>query len=214
MAELIPLLGKLLYPQRIWHGSRKEKILYLTFDDGPIPEVTPWVLELLHQFQAKATFFCIGENIEKHPAVFKAILEQGHQVGNHTLEHVNGWKTSSEEYLRQIHSAQKIMDGYVSTSAKALFRPPFGKATSSQAREILKNYEIVMWDVLSKDYEPQITKENCWKRVLHPTKNGSILVFHDSLKAKKNLEYVLPKVLAHYSKLGYRFDALYTNLNT
>ncbi|MGO2357997.1 polysaccharide deacetylase family protein [Mesonia sp.] len=207
MAELIPLLGKLLYPHRIWHGSRKEKVLYLTFDDGPIPEVTPWVLQLLDQFQAKATFFCIGENIQKHPAVLQAILKEEHRVGNHTLQHVNGWKTPSEEYLRQIHDTQQLINKYVSTSAKALFRPPYGKSTSSQAKMILKDYEMVMWDVLSKDYDAQISKEKCWKRLLNHTKNGSILVFHDSIKAKKNLEYVLPKVLAHYSKLGYRFDA-------
>lgn len=208
MAELIPFLGKLFYPHRIWHASRKEKVLYLTFDDGPIPEVTPWVIELLDKFKAKATFFCIGENIQKHPAVFQSILDKEHRVGNHTLQHVNGWKTSSEEYLDQIHSTQEIIKTYVSTSAKALFRPPYGKATSSQAKMILKEYEMVMWDVLSKDYDAQLSKEKCWKRVQNYTKNGSILVFHDSLKAKKNLRYVLPKVLAHYSKLGYRFDAL------
>jgi len=208
MAELISLIGKKLYPQRVWHRSREEKVIYLTFDDGPIPEVTPWVLDLLQQFKAKATFFCIGENIEKHPEVFESVIKNKHRIGNHTLQHVNGWKIRKSIYLQQILSTQKIIDSYVSNPAKALFRPPYGKLTSSQAQEILKDYEIIMWDVLSKDYDQDLSKENCWKRVLKSTKNGSILVFHDSLKAEKNLRDVLPKVLMYYNKLGYKFDTL------
>lgn len=143
MAELIPLIGKMIYPNRVWHRSREEKVIYLTFDDGPIPLVTPWVLKLLDQFQAKATFFCIGENIQKHPEVFKSIIENKHRVGNHTLHHVNGWKTNSKDYLQQIFHTQEIIKNHHSNSAKALFRPPYGKATSQQTKVTLNPGDYV-----------------------------------------------------------------------
>lgn len=179
--------------------------MFLTFDDGPIPEITPWVLETLKKYKAKATFFCIGDNIGKHPELFKQILSEGHAVGNHTFYHSNGWKTSAMEYLKDIKLCQDEMR---SNSAQSnLFRPPYGKCTSSQARSILKDHQhIVMWDIISKDYSEKVSKEHCFSRIQNRVKPGSIIVFHDSLKAETNVKYALEKTLETFS--DYKFKTI------
>lgn len=196
-------LLKRIYPKRIWSISTNEKVLYLTFDDGPIPVVTPWVLETLNQYQAKATFFCIGENVEKNREVFNKVIAEGHRVGNHTYNHINGYKTSTEAYLKNVSAFEKLG---VSTN---LFRPPYGKCKASQAKPLQqKGYNIVMWDVISEDYDKNISEEQCYQTVISQAKKGSIVIFHDSLKAEKNLRYTLPKVLKYFSEKGYVFNAL------
>lgn len=199
----IPFFVKLLYPKRLWHFSRKQKAIYLTFDDGPIPEVTPWVLEQLKNYKAKATFFCIGANIEKHPEIFEQIKTDGHRVGNHTFNHLNATKTSLSEYLANTEKAAAYF------TSPFLFRPPYGKLDNTKATALLKkNYKIVMWDVLSADFDPNCSPEECLKNVLENTENGSIIIFHDSLKAEEKLRYSLPKVLEYYSKKGVAFKAI------
>ncbi len=218
MQVKIPKLVKKLYPRRTWDGPAKDKTLYLTFDDGPIPEVTPWVLEQLKKHQAKATFFCIGDNIRKHPEVFKKVILEGHSVGNHTFNHLNGWKTTTAEYMENTEKAKLIMKQYLPNienpseergSKNELFRPPYGRIKSSQARELLRlEYKIVMWDIISMDYDASVSPEKCLRNVLDNAENGSIIVFHDSLKAEKNLKAVLPLILEHFSSEGYSFEKL------
>ena len=197
-----PKLVQWLFPRRVWAFSRKKPNIYLTFDDGPIPEVTPWVLELLKQYNAKATFFCIGDNIRKHPEIFQAIIAEGHSMGNHTFHHLKGTETTTHIYLedialveREVHTLNLKISNQQPT-VHNLFRPPYGKMTSAQAKEVTqKGYKIVMWDVLSADFDMKISASTCLENVLNNIKPGSIVVFHDSLKAEKNLRYVLPKGL-------------------
>jgi peptidoglycan-N-acetylglucosamine deacetylase len=184
-----------------WKIDTSEKVLYLTFDDGPIPEVTPWVLKQLEVYNAKATFFCVGENIEKHPEIFQNLLIKGHSVGNHTYNHLNGWKTDKATYLKNTVQCAALMECH-------LFRPPYGRLTPAQAKALKLQYRIVLWDVLSGDFDPQITSEQCLQNILQNTENGSIIVMHDSLKAERHLIYVLPKVLAHFAELGFRFERI------
>lgn len=211
----MPRFIQRLYPERVWAFSQKEDTIYLTFDDGPIPEVTPWVLDELKKYNAKATFFCIGENVQKHPEIFRRMLAEGHSVGNHTFNHLNGWHTETSEYVKNVEKAgrQMIEDGRQMTEEGSrmidnskivnhqslivnLFRPPYGKITSQQAKILQqKGFKIVMWDILSYDYDTTISPEKCLQNVLKNIKPGSVVVFHDSLKAEKNLRYVLPKVL-------------------
>jgi peptidoglycan/xylan/chitin deacetylase (PgdA/CDA1 family) len=207
----MPSLVQRLYPERIWAFSRKKNEVYLTFDDGPIPEVTPWVLDELKKHQAKATFFCIGENVQKHPDIFKRILSEGHSVGNHTFNHLNGWKTTTFKYIENIEKAEKEMHNseFKIRNSKLLFRPPYGKITSGQAKTLQKKgFKIVMWDIISYDYDANTSPENCLQNVLKNIKPGSVIVFHDSLKAEKNLRYVLPKVLEVIGKNGLLFIPL------
>ncbi len=201
----------MLYPRRIWDGGREEKAIYLTFDDGPIPEVTPWVLQQLKQYNAKATFFCIGDNVEKHPAIFKKVITEGHSVGNHTFNHLNGWKTASKEYLLNTLRAQQQMLQHAPGLAlkNAFFRPPYGKIKNNQARQLCdEGFQIAMWDVISEDYNQKISSEKCLKNVLNNAVTGSLIVFHDSLKAERNMKFALPRVLEHYSQRGYSFRSL------
>lgn len=185
---------KLLFPKRYWKIKPHHQKIYLTFDDGPIPEVTPWVLSLLKKYNAKATFFCIGENIEKHPDVFKQIIADGHAIGNHTFNHLNGWKTSTNDYLNNIVKTQNIIESHdVKTK---LFRPPYGRCTNKQAQTLLKQgKEIIMWDVLTRDYDQGTSKEKCLEIYQKNLEAGSLIVLHDSLKAYQNLKYLLPRIL-------------------
>lgn len=227
----MPRFIQRLYPERIWAFSRSENSVYLTFDDGPIPEVTPWILDELKKYNAKATFFCIGENVQKHPEIFRRIISEGHSVGNHTFNHLNGWKTETSEYVGNVEKAGRQMmdDGRLKTedgrsvtegleiknplpiaigtkivNQQSLFRPPYGKITSKQAKIIQKKgFKIVMWDIISYDYDATISKEKCLQNVLKNIKPGSVVVFHDSLKAEKNLRYVLPKVLEKIEEQGW-----------
>lgn len=208
----VPKFVQRIYPKRIWALPNKNNKVYLTFDDGPIPEVTPWVLDTLKEYNAKATFFCIGDNIKKHSEIFQRIISEGHSVGNHTFNHVNGWKTSTQSYIDNVSlfetelQAQSIRYSYL-VPRTSFFRPPYGKLTSKQARLLQeKGYKIVMWSVLSYDYDNSISKEQCLKNVLENIKSGNIIVFHDSLKAQKNLRYVLPKVLEYCNKAMYKLS--------
>lgn len=204
---------KKIFSKYIWDISNAENKIYLTFDDGPIPEITEWVLEELQKHNAKATFFCIGHNIEKHPHIFKKIIEAGHSVGNHTFNHLNGWRTSTKEYLENC-ILWPSASGYSSISKlkankRQLFRPPYGKIKSSQSKKLLKlGYKIIMWDVLSADYDSTITPEKCLENVLKNVSSGSIIVFHDSIKAFPNLEYTLPKALEYWVSKGFVFERI------
>jgi peptidoglycan/xylan/chitin deacetylase (PgdA/CDA1 family) len=178
-----------------------ERVIYLTFDDGPVPEITPGVLGILKERDIVATFFCVGENVKKHPDVFAQITGAGHAIGNHTFHHLNGWKTPPAEYFADVMRCEE----YFKTS---LFRPPYGRISPSQYFLLKKKYRIILWSVLSGDYNQRITKEQCLQNVVTCTKPGSIIVFHDSLKAKENLFFTLPRFLDHFLKEGYRFEKL------
>ncbi|MBC7641421.1 MAG: polysaccharide deacetylase family protein, partial [Flavobacterium sp.] len=186
---------KRLLPNYVWDIPNYENKVYLTFDDGPTPEITNWVLSQLKAYNAKGTFFCIGKNIMQNPEIYQNIISNGHSVGNHTFNHLNGWKTNNEIYIKnalQLRNLQPI------THNIQLFRPPYGKIKPSQAGELKKNgYQIIMWDILSADFDFSISPEKCLDNVLKNLKSGSIIVFHDSEKAFKNLEYVLPKTLEY-----------------
>lgn len=203
-----------LFPQYTWQkkdkhkGNNNDKVVYLTFDDGPIPEVTEWVLQLLQQHQIKATFFCIGDNIRKHPQLFQRILAEQHQIGNHTYHHLNGWKSTFEEYVRNVDLCQQEILKH-SKQPALLFRPPYGKIKKKQGDYILKEgFEIVMWSIITKDYEATLSPQNCLKRTIKQLKPGRILVFHDSVKAEKNLKYTLPLLIEYLKKEGYTFSIL------
>ncbi|TWR26502.1 polysaccharide deacetylase family protein [Mucilaginibacter pallidiroseus] len=199
-----PWLLKKLYPQLIWSARRDTNTIFLTFDDGPIPIVTPFVLNTLKKYNAKATFFCIGDNIAKHSQIFESLKADGHAIGNHTYNHLKGWDTDSRVYLDNYLKADQLLNA-------PLFRPPYGRIKREQIK-LLKSarpdIKIIMWDVLSGDFDINLKPENCLKNVLKHTKPGAIIVFHDSQKAFERLAYVLPRALEHWSKLGYNFGLL------
>jgi len=199
-----PWLVKRFYPNLLWNRSRDQRCIYVTFDDGPIPIVTPFVLNILKQYDAKATFFCIGDNVNKHPDIFEQVKNAGHTIGNHTYNHLKGWKTEDKTYLDNFLKADELLH-------TNLFRPPYGKIKKSQInllKEAKPNLEIVMWDILSRDYDQKLTPETCLKNVLKHTGNGSIVLFHDSLKAFGRLEYVLPRAMEEWRRMGYEFASL------
>ncbi|MFN3757021.1 MAG: polysaccharide deacetylase family protein [Flavobacterium sp.] len=197
-----------LFPNYTWRVETKEPIVYLTFDDGPTPFVTPWVVELLEKFDAKATFFCIGSNLVEHPEIAVNTIKEGHLIYNHTLHHENGWKTKNTHYLESVQETDKIINS-IKPLHKKLFRPPYGRIKSSHAKALKSmGYEIVMWDVLSRDYAKDISNEECVRNVLKYTKPGSIIVFHDSKKAFPILEKALPEILITLKNKGYRFESL------
>jgi len=192
---------KKIYPKAVWKINTLEKSIYLTFDDGPVPELTYWVLNELNKYNAKATFFCVGANILKNPDIFKRIKTEGHQVANHTMFHCKGFKHSVKDYVNEVNECKQLIKNN-------LFRPPYGQLKRSQYRALIKNkYKIIFWDVISYDYE-KISEEQCAKNVLSNTKNGSIILFHDNVKAEKNLKYTLPLLLKHFANLQYKFKAI------
>ncbi len=194
---------KKIFFRHIWSIPNKEKAVYLTFDDGPTPEITEWVLAELKKHEAKATFFCIGNNIEKHPSIFSKILQEGHAIGNHTFNHLNGWKTDKTAYVQNALQCAKAIEAFSYRSK--LFRPPYGKIKPSQAKALRdKGYQVIMWDVLSADFDQQISPEQCLENVLRNVASGSIIVFHDSVKAYENLKYVLPKTLSFLAQNKYK----------
>ncbi len=199
-----PWLLKKLYPQLLWNCSRSSRTIYLTFDDGPIPEVTPFVLHTLQQHRARATFFCIGDNVRRHPAVFEQVKAGGHAIGNHTYNHLKGWVTGDDIYADNFKRADNLLQ-------TPLFRPPYGRIKRSQItllQQARPDLKIIMWDVLSGDFDTQLAPEKCLNQTLRQTENGSIIVFHDSLKAFKRLEYVLPRALEIWQGLGFEFGVL------
>jgi peptidoglycan-N-acetylglucosamine deacetylase len=197
-----------LFSGIIWEMPETKKALYLTFDDGPHPLVTPFVLDELDKYNAKATFFCIGKNVAEHPGIFKRILEQGHAVGNHTYDHLDGWKTENAKYLQNILEARNYI-------TSPLFRPPYGRITRNQRKLLMQldePFKVIMWNVLSGDFDVSVTPEKCCKNVLDNAKSGSVIVFHDSGKAYERLRYTLPAVLKYFSEKGYQFEKIVTKL--
>jgi peptidoglycan/xylan/chitin deacetylase (PgdA/CDA1 family) len=199
-----PWLLKKLYPQLTWDADSNSRCIYLTFDDGPIPIVTPFVLNILKQYNAKATFFCIGDNIRKHPDVFDQVKADGHAIGNHTYNHLKGWETDDKTYVENFLQADELI-------GSNLFRPPYGRMKRSQAKQIKSlrpDMQFTMWNVLSGDFDINLKPEKCLQNVIKNTVSGDIVLFHDSLKAFERLEYALPKAMAYWAEQGYSFKAL------
>lgn len=197
-----PKLVQQLLPNLIWSISSKDKCLYLTFDDGPTPEITSWVLKTLNVYNAKATFFCIGQNVEEHIELYRQIISEGHVVGNHTYSHLKGLKTSRKNYIADVNKAAQFINSN-------LFRPPYGRIKPKQAKAISElGFKIVMWNVLSIDWDSSVSLEKCLNNVIDNTKSGDIVVFHDSVKAFDNMKFALPKVLEYFSEKGYAFKCI------
>ncbi len=196
-----PLLITKILNRFVWRVKTEKKVLYLTFDDGPIPHLTEKILELLNSYNAKGTFFCVADNVRKYPEIFETILLNGHAVGNHTFSHLNGRKTTTQEYLNDV----KIAEKYIKSD---LFRPPYGKMKQPQFAALKDKYKIVLWDIISLDYDKNLSPEKCFRNVRHFARPGSIVVFHDNYKAEINMLYSLKKTLEHFSNLGYTFEVL------
>ncbi|MCL7752197.1 polysaccharide deacetylase family protein [Polaribacter sp. Z022] len=199
-----------IFSKYTWRFPSNKKEIFLTFDDGPTPEITEFVLDELKKYNAKATFFCIGKNIKNHPDIFDKIVSEGHSIGNHTQNHLKGWKTNSKNYIENVLECENIILSEVKKSQQfKLFRPPYGKIKKNQAKKLLeKKYKIIMWDVLSADFDTTISKEKCLQNVLKNTTKGSIIVFHDSIKAAEKMQYALPIVLKEFSEKGFIFKAI------
>ena len=191
-----PFLGKL-----VWRKNSSEKVIYLTFDDGPVPEVTPLVLDILDKYRLKATFFCGGENVQKYPELYAKILQRGHKTGNHTFNHLKGISVSSGKYMANVHQASEYIDS-------KLFRPPYGRITCRQKRLLQSRFQIIMWDLLTCDYNRKLSPESILNNIKRFTHNGSIVVFHDSIKAKDNMLTVLPLAIEFWKNEGYTFGIL------
>jgi peptidoglycan/xylan/chitin deacetylase (PgdA/CDA1 family) len=197
-----------LYPNLVWRIPTAKKELFLTFDDGPVPGPTDFVLETLRTYSIKATFFCIGDNVQKHPDVFRKVVEDGHTIGNHTFNHLKGWSTSLEKYLQNVSLCDStIQNSKFKIGDSKLFRPPYGRITRKQIKA-LHDYKIIMWDVLSNDYNTSVQPESCLRNSIRVTRPGSIIVFHDSVKAERNMRYALPRYIEYFSERGYTFNAL------
>jgi peptidoglycan/xylan/chitin deacetylase (PgdA/CDA1 family) len=196
-----PYIIKKIYYSLIWDLNNGEKDLYLTFDDGPTPGITPNVLDILDTYNAKATFFCIGRNVERYPDIYNQILKRGHTAGNHTYSHLKGWNTASREYYSDIKLAGSLIKSN-------LFRPPYGKIKRTQLKYLRHYYNIIMWDVMSFDFSQSVSKEKCLSLVLNNVRPGSIIVFHDSPKARENMFYALPETLEYFIKQDYSFKCI------
>jgi len=200
----VPKILQKSTPRLNWRFENTNRV-FLTFDDGPTPKITQWTLDTLKKYNAKATFFCIGDNIKKYPELFKSVYNDGHTIGNHTFNHLKGWRTDTNSYVKNTEKTQQL----ITSNSKQLFRPPFGKIKRKQAKQLIKRgYKIVMWSVISYDWEVKVTPEQCLENVIKNSISGSIIVFHDSIKASKNMQYALSKVLEHFSSKGYQFKAL------
>jgi peptidoglycan/xylan/chitin deacetylase (PgdA/CDA1 family) len=199
---------KRLFSGFVWDMPGTGKTVYLTFDDGPVPQATPWVLQVLREHNIKATFFCIGDNIRKYPQTLQQVIADGHTIGNHTFNHLNGWQNPYGDYINNFDKCEAVIAQHVPQPAK-LFRPPYGKIKSAQAKAIRKKgYKIIMWDVLSADFDQTITPQKCLDNVLQNVQPGSIIIFHDSIKASANLTYALPQAIAWLKKEGYQFGVV------
>lgn len=200
--EQPPKLYRLLFPGALWRKPVKgQKTIYLTFDDGPIPGITPWVLDILDKYGIKATFFCVGDNVRKYPEIYKEVLDRGHRVGNHTFNHLQGIRTFSKRYIENSHLAADYIES-------DLFRPPHGHVRISQFFKLRKHYKMIMWDVVTRDYSKRQTPEKVLENVKKYTRDGSIIVFHDSIKSEKNMKYALPRSIEWLKKQGYTFELL------
>lgn len=201
LIEQVPTVLRKLFPKTVWRLPKREKTVFLTFDDGPIPEETPFVLDILRQHNIKATFFCVGENVKKHPDIFQMVLNEGHVVGNHTYNHLAGFTNFSKHYVENVGKADEFIHS-------RLFRPPHGTFRIGQFLFLRRRYTIVFWDVVTRDYNNKLSGEEVLDIVKRYTRNGSIIVFHDSLKASKNMRYALPRAIEYLKSEGYHFDIL------
>lgn len=199
--RFVPVWFQKLFPGIRWKGDGTVNEVHLTFDDGPVPEVTPWVLNLLKKYNQKATFFCVGDNVRKYPDIFRRITDEGHRVGNHTFHHLNGWHTVDINYLENVEMAGRLIPS-------DLFRPPYGKMKISQYFQVKKAYRIVMWTYLSMDFDPRFNAGKCLDEVKRHSRAGAVLVFHDNVKTKANLENVLPGILDYYARENIRSKPL------
>lgn len=201
LVERPPLLYRMLFPETLWRINKREHTVYLTFDDGPVPEVTPWVLDTLDRYGIKATFFCVGDNVRRNPKLFEEVKRRGHSVGNHTMNHMQGAKVSTRVYLRNVAEAHDLIQSN-------LFRPPHGLLRWAQSKVLRSHYAIVMYDLVSRDYSKKLNGEQVLDNVKRFARNGSIIVFHDSLKAEKNMKYALPRAIEWLREQGYKFDSI------
>lgn len=199
--EQPPNILRALYPGALWRMNPDEKAVYLTFDDGPIPEITPWVLDLLDKYNIKATFFLVGDNVRKHPEEFQMLLDRGHRVGNHTFNHIRGFEYHTANYMANTEKANELIKS-------DLFRPPHGHMRLKQYYALRKKYKIVMWDLVTRDYSNKLNGRQVLRKVKHYVRNGSIITFHDSLKAEKNMKYALPRAIEWLLEQGYTFKQL------
>jgi len=200
-----PKLLEYVYPEAIWHGDRSKKQVYLTFDDGPVPSITEYILDLLSDLDVKATFFCVGENVKHHPKIFERLLKEGHCVGNHTYNHLNGWAVKDQVYTDNIQLCADIFKQAGHHSSTMLFRPPYGKIRRRTLQKIRNDYSIIMWDVLSYDFSDKVTPELCLRKSLKYTKNGSIIVFHDSIKTFEKIKLVISQYILFLKEYNYEF---------
>jgi len=201
LIERAPKLYRNLYNGSHWRFNTDKKVVYLTFDDGPIPELTPWVLELLDKYGIKATFFCVGDNVKKHPEVFQMVQDRGHRIGNHTFHHIQGLKTDTQIYLSDVKEADQLIKSN-------LFRPPYGHMKFSQFKALKEQYKVIMWDVVTRDYSYLMTSDEVYDVVKKYTRNGSIIVFHDSLKAGNRMKESLPRSIEWLLEQGYSFEMI------
>jgi len=199
--EQLPLFVRFFLKGVTWRKDSDSKKIYLTFDDGPIPEVTPWVLDILDKYNVKATFFCVGDNVRKYPDIYQEVISRGHKTGNHTYNHIRGFLNSTVDYIDNV----KLASGYIKSN---LFRPPHGDLRLAQVYILRKDFEIIQWDVISRDYNSNLSGDEVLNIVKKYTRNGSIIVFHDSLKAKKNMMYAMPKSIEYLKSKGFEFATL------
>ena len=201
LIERAPKLYRRLYQGSHWRFNSDKKVVYLTFDDGPIPEITPWVLDVLDRYNIKATFFCVGDNVRKHPEIYQMLQDRGHHIGNHTFHHIQGLKTNTQSYLEDVQEARQLIDS-------KLFRPPYGHIRFPQFSALKKQYKVIMWDVVTRDYSRLMTADQVFEVVKKYTRNGSIIVFHDSLKSGNRMKESLPRSIEWLLEQGYSFQLI------
>ncbi len=203
-----PPILKFIYPRAVWNGSRQEKVLYLTFDDGPVPGATDRVLDILMDYQVKATFFCVGDNITKFPELFKRIIREGHGIGNHTMNHINAWAHPADDYIDNITRCEKEMRKYKPELFPFLFRPPYGKITPAIGRQVTRKGQLIMWDVLSYDFSDRLSPGKCLEGTIRNTRNGSVVLFHDSEKTRKKINFLISQYISYFAQRNYQFSTI------